>query len=113
MGLMLAICRPQPNWMPRNPKFMFQMAGRESGGCFITSNGGGLLGFAVVADGLALQAVVEGDPPAQGMGFFAGEARKLRGREAPLPVSLGGAGSVQGGCGWQVEQVLGGNDGEA
>src|SRR5688572_16113251 len=28
---MFAICRPQPNWMPRNPKFMFQRAGRERG----------------------------------------------------------------------------------
>jgi hypothetical protein len=25
MALMLAIWRPQPNWMPRNPKLMFQM----------------------------------------------------------------------------------------
>ena len=25
MALMLAICRPQPNWMPRKPKLMFQI----------------------------------------------------------------------------------------
>src|ERR1035437_5603307 len=25
MALMLAICRPQPNWMPKNPKLMFQI----------------------------------------------------------------------------------------
>jgi hypothetical protein len=25
MALMLAICRPQPNWMPRKPKLIFQI----------------------------------------------------------------------------------------
>src|SRR5215469_15525445 len=25
MALMFAICRPQPNWMPRKPKLMFQI----------------------------------------------------------------------------------------
>ena len=26
MGLMLAICNPHPNWMPMNPKLMFQIS---------------------------------------------------------------------------------------
>ena len=25
MALIFAICRPQPNWMPRKPKLMFQI----------------------------------------------------------------------------------------
>ena len=25
MALMFAICRPQPNWMPKKPKLMFQI----------------------------------------------------------------------------------------
>jgi hypothetical protein len=25
MALMFAICNPQPNWMPRKPKLMFQI----------------------------------------------------------------------------------------
>src|SRR5690348_2334843 len=30
MALILAICRPQPNWMPKNPKFMFQIWPKRS-----------------------------------------------------------------------------------
>src|ERR1051325_2011287 len=30
MALMFAICRPQPNWMPRNPKLMFQICQKPS-----------------------------------------------------------------------------------
>src|SRR5262245_60150748 len=32
MGLMFAICRPQPNWMPRKPKLMFQICQKERRG---------------------------------------------------------------------------------
>src|SRR6516165_9139319 len=32
MALMLAICSPQPNWMPRNPKLMFQICQNVFGG---------------------------------------------------------------------------------
>src|ERR1700716_3900077 len=30
MALMFAICRPQPNWIPRNPKLMFQICQKPS-----------------------------------------------------------------------------------
>src|SRR5258707_7507030 len=30
MALMFAICRPQPNWIPRNPKLMFQICKKAS-----------------------------------------------------------------------------------
>src|ERR1043166_4080917 len=30
MALMFAICRPQPNWMPRKPKLMFQICQKAS-----------------------------------------------------------------------------------
>ena len=30
MALMFAICRPQPNWMPRKPKLMFQICQKPS-----------------------------------------------------------------------------------
>jgi hypothetical protein len=29
---MLASCRPQPNWIPRNPKFMLNICGKLSRG---------------------------------------------------------------------------------
>src|ERR1039458_463025 len=32
MALMLAICRPQPNWIPKNPRFMFQIWAKRSRG---------------------------------------------------------------------------------
>src|ERR1039458_2185335 len=32
MALMLAICKPQPNWIPKNPKFMFQIWAKRSRG---------------------------------------------------------------------------------
>ena len=32
MALMLAICKPQPNWMPKNPKLMFQICQKLSRG---------------------------------------------------------------------------------
>src|SRR5450759_4426499 len=32
MGLMFAICKPQPNWMPRKPKLMFQICQKERRG---------------------------------------------------------------------------------
>ena len=32
MALMLAICNPQPNWMPRKPKLMFQICQKVRGG---------------------------------------------------------------------------------
>src|ERR1039458_8102893 len=32
MALMLAICNPQPNWMPKNPKLMFQICQKLSRG---------------------------------------------------------------------------------
>ena len=36
MALMLAICSPQPNWMPRKPKLMFQICQKLFGGfCMI------------------------------------------------------------------------------
>src|SRR5271165_3562757 len=36
MALILAICRPQPNWMPRNPKLMFQICQNVFGGFCIS-----------------------------------------------------------------------------
>src|ERR1035438_1349772 len=32
MALILAICNPQPNWMPKNPKLMFQICQKLSRG---------------------------------------------------------------------------------
>src|ERR1035438_8725011 len=32
MALMFAICRPQPNWIPKNPKLMFQICQKLSSG---------------------------------------------------------------------------------
>jgi hypothetical protein len=34
MALILAICKPQPNWIPKNPKLMFQICQKESKGLF-------------------------------------------------------------------------------
>src|ERR1035437_1292557 len=35
MALMFAICKPQPNWMPRKPKLMFQICQKERRDLFI------------------------------------------------------------------------------
>ena len=35
MALMFAICNPQPNWMPRKPKLMFQICQNVRGGLSI------------------------------------------------------------------------------
>src|SRR5262244_3894911 len=35
MALMLASCRPHPNWIPRNPKLMFQICQKLRRGLFI------------------------------------------------------------------------------
>ena len=32
MALMFAICRPQPNWMPKNPKLMFHICQNDNRG---------------------------------------------------------------------------------
>src|ERR1035441_8435900 len=32
MALMLAICKPQPNWIPKNPRFMFQTCAKRNRG---------------------------------------------------------------------------------
>src|ERR1700733_920174 len=43
MALMLAICKPQPNWMPRKPKLMFHICQKLRSGlrkwvtCFVLS----------------------------------------------------------------------------
>ena len=39
MVLMLAICSPQPNWMPKNPKLMFQISQNDSRGLVWVSTG--------------------------------------------------------------------------
>jgi len=38
MALMFAICNPQPNWMPRKPKLMFQICQNVRGGLSISSS---------------------------------------------------------------------------
>src|ERR1051326_6166714 len=39
MGLMLAICKPQPNWMPRKPKLMFQICQKlRCGFCMVVAD---------------------------------------------------------------------------
>src|SRR5437870_12696255 len=35
MALMFAICSPQPNWIPRKPKLMFQICQNDSRGLVI------------------------------------------------------------------------------
>src|ERR1035441_6004666 len=37
MALMFAICNPQPNWMPRKPKLMFQICQNVRGGLSMDS----------------------------------------------------------------------------
>src|SRR5208282_407231 len=37
MALMFAICNPQPNWIPRKPKLMFQICQKVRGGLSISS----------------------------------------------------------------------------
>src|SRR5260370_31313828 len=36
MALMLCICNPQPTWIPKNPKLMFQICQNRSRGLSIT-----------------------------------------------------------------------------
>src|SRR5689334_6078644 len=43
MALMFAICRPQPNWMPRKPKLMFQICQKPSLGLSMGRLRGGIL----------------------------------------------------------------------
>jgi hypothetical protein len=37
MALMFAICNPQPNWMPKKPKLMFQICQNVRGGLSMDS----------------------------------------------------------------------------
>src|SRR5258708_7711226 len=103
MELMFAICRPQPNWMPKKPKLRFQIAGSESGRrVFIKS----MERFAELGDDTLAAAIMELNPVAQRRGFFSDETVELLRRETPLPIALGAAGPVQRRRRRQIEEVL-------
>src|ERR1700690_4674887 len=52
MALMFAICNPQPNWIPRKPKLMFQTCQKVRGGLSMDSS-------TIVSVGLRLQCPTE------------------------------------------------------
>ena len=76
MALMFAICRPQPNWMPRNPKLMFQICQKPSLGFSIWGprSRAILSARAILAGAERIRGVAEGEAQSAREGAVAGVA---------------------------------------
>src|SRR5450631_2028784 len=90
MALMFAICNPQPNWMPRKPKLMFQICQNVRGG----------LSMDTPDDSLA---IVKGDQCSKSRAELAAQrARTI----TPFPVSAYRAGKIHARRAAQAQHIL-------
>src|SRR5438552_16096933 len=97
MALMFAICSPQPNWMPRKPKLMFQICQKLRRGLSMA-----ILPL-VLAPALALHAPVVLRHLPQPPAYLRGEGA---GRETPPPVAARPRGYVHAGLAAEAEDSL-------
>src|SRR5450432_716385 len=97
MALMFAICNPQPNWIPRKPKLMFQICQNVRGGLSINNSYRRLF-----------LAIVKLDHGSQSLAQIASQRP---GTTTPLPVAADGAGEIHASRAAEAEHILERNDG--